>query len=109
MSIFLFGAFSSKFAQMLKYDYSKLFNNYKRLANGPMSYANKILLAHKYNGYRPDRVALQDASAQTAMLALLTTTSGVNVPASIHCDHLIQADPLKSIQNTLKFSWSQHQ
>ena len=93
---------------MLKYDYAKLYGNYKRLANGPLPYAKKILLAHKYTGYRPDRVALQDASAQTAMLALLTTKSGVNVPASIHCDHLIQADSNLSIENTLKFSYSQH-
>ena len=74
-----------------------------------MPYAHKILLAHKYDGYKPDRVAMQDASAQTAMLQLLTTNSDIKVPASIHCDHLIQADSSLSIEGTLKSSYKQHQ
>ena len=45
-----------------------------------------------YGDYRPDRVALQDALAQVVllqfMLAGLTATA---VPATVHCDHLIQA------------------
>lgn len=48
------------------------------------------LRGQAYLKLRPDRVAMQDASAQTALLQFMTT--GMNetaVPASIHCDHLI--------------------
>ena len=71
----------------------------------PMTFGEKVLFAHAddvdsvgvargidYGDYRPDRVALQDALAQVVllqfMLAGLTTTA---VPATVHCDHLIQA------------------
>ena len=94
---------------MLRYDYAKLFNNYKKAKTSPLTYAQKILLAHKYTGYKPDRVAMQDASAQTAMLQLLTTNADLKLPASIHCDHLIQADSQLSIGNTLNQSYKQHQ
>jgi homoaconitase len=40
----------------------------------------------------PDRVAMQDASAQMALLQFMTCgMAKTAVPASIHCDHLIQA------------------
>lgn len=48
------------------------------------------LRGNAYLKLSPDRVAMQDASAQTALLQFMTT--GMNqtaVPASIHCDHLI--------------------
>ncbi|KAI1004932.1 putative aconitate hydratase [Podosphaera aphanis] len=42
---------------------------------------------------KPDRVAMQDASAQMALLQFMTCNlSSTAVPASIHCDHLIVAD-----------------
>ncbi len=82
----------------------------KRLGR-PMSYAEKILFAHlapagaadpeggaaperkkSYVGLYPDRVAMQDATAQMALLQFMhagrTTTA---VPSTVHCDHLIQA------------------
>ncbi|WWC92543.1 aconitate hydratase, mitochondrial [Kwoniella dendrophila CBS 6074] len=46
----------------------------------------------KYLKLRPDRVAMQDASAQMALLQFMTCKlPSCAVPASIHCDHLIQA------------------
>ena len=71
----------------------------------PLSYAEKVLLGHlanpstqelnagtSYLELRPDRVAMQDATAQMAMLQFITSgRSQAAVPSTIHCDHLIMA------------------
>ena len=70
----------------------------------PLTLAEKILIAHlddpnadfdrgvTYNDLRPDRVAMQDATAQMALLQFMTADlDSVAVPATVHCDHLIQA------------------
>src|ERR1700687_539431 len=71
----------------------------------PMAFAEKILAAHAddpstvgltrgvdYADYRPDRVAMQDATAQMALLQfMLAKMPSVAVPTTVHCDHLIQA------------------
>jgi aconitate hydratase len=71
----------------------------------PLTYAEKVLLAHAddpaaigleravdYGDYRPDRVAMQDATAQMALLQFtLARLPKVAVPTTVHCDHLIQA------------------
>ena len=45
-----------------------------------------------YADYRPDRVAMQDATAQMALLQfMLAGLPTVAVPSTVHCDHLIQA------------------
>jgi aconitate hydratase len=45
-----------------------------------------------YNDLRPDRVAMQDATAQMALLQFMTAgLDRVAVPSTVHCDHLIQA------------------
>jgi len=76
----------------------------KRLGR-PLTLAEKILFAHlddpenqetergaSYALFRPDRVAMQDATAQMAMLQfMLTGLDKVAVPSTIHCDHLIRA------------------
>jgi aconitate hydratase len=76
----------------------------KRLGR-PLTYAEKTLLGHlddpsgqeleageSYLLLRPDRVAMQDATAQMAMLQFMQSgKSEAAVPSSIHCDHLIQA------------------
>lgn len=76
----------------------------KRL-NRPLSLSEKILYAHldkpdkqeikrgsSYLRLRPDRVAMQDATAQMAMLQFISSgLPHVAVPSTIHCDHLIQA------------------
>ncbi|MFN6121663.1 MAG: aconitate hydratase [Actinomycetes bacterium] len=70
----------------------------------PLTLTEKILLNHlydpdeaierggTYNDFHPDRVAMQDATAQMALLQFMTaglpTTA---VPSTVHCDHLIQA------------------
>ena len=76
----------------------------KRLGR-PMTYAEKIFLGHldapdraelepgkSYMDTRPDRVAMQDATAQMAMLQfMLGGRNETAVPTTVHCDHLIQA------------------
>ena len=69
----------------------------------PLTLAEKILFAHLYEPadnlvrgdyafFRPDRVAMQDATAQMAVLQFMNAgRDKVAVPASIHCDHLICA------------------
>ncbi|MBP6728808.1 MAG: aconitate hydratase, partial [Microthrixaceae bacterium] len=71
----------------------------------PLTLAEKILLGHRdaddaslpdrgvsYNDLRPDRVAMQDATAQMALLQFMTAgLDQAAVPSTVHCDHLIQA------------------
>jgi aconitate hydratase len=71
----------------------------------PLTFAEKVLFAHAddpftiglgrgvdYGDYRPDRVAMQDATAQMALLQfMLARLPSVAVPSTVHCDHLIQA------------------
>ena len=74
--------------------------------NRPLTLAEKILYAHlhadsplknygrgkDYVFYAPDRVAMQDATAQMALLQfMMAGKSKVAVPSTVHCDHLIQA------------------
>ncbi|MCU1484164.1 MAG: acnA, partial [Actinomycetia bacterium] len=48
--------------------------------------------ARSYTDFRPDRVAMQDATAQMALLQFMTAgLPQVAVPSTVHCDHLIQA------------------
>ena len=78
----------------------------KKLLDRHMTLAEKILYAHldedvakqtytrgeSYVDFRPDRVAMQDATAQMALLQFMQTgKSKTAVPSSVHCDHLIQA------------------
>jgi aconitate hydratase len=72
----------------------------------PLTLAEKILVAHADNfdtqvwergkamlALRPDRVAMQDATAQMAMLQFMQAgKKQVAVPSTIHCDHLIRAE-----------------
>jgi aconitate hydratase len=76
----------------------------KRL-NRPLTYAEKIFYGHlaepntaeleagaSYVGLHPDRVAMQDATAQMALLQfMLAGKNETSVPTTVHCDHLIQA------------------
>ncbi|MCK3685210.1 aconitate hydratase [Maribellus sp. YY47] len=78
----------------------------KELLNRPMTYAEKILYAHlfetqelaafgrgtDYVDFAPDRVAMQDATAQMALLQFINSgKKRTAVPSTVHCDHLIQA------------------
>ena len=74
--------------------------------NRPLTLAEKILYAHlhedsplknysrgnDYVFFAPDRVAMQDATAQMALLQfMMAGREKVAVPSTVHCDHLIQA------------------
>ncbi len=72
----------------------------------PLTLTEKILYSHlnaeepldnykrgdDYVNFSPDRVAMQDATAQMALLQLMNSgRKTVAVPSTVHCDHLIQA------------------
>ncbi len=71
----------------------------------PLTFAEKVLVNHlrnpatasmkrgrSYEDLDPDRVAMQDATAQMALLQFMTAgLARVAVPSTVHCDHLIQA------------------
>lgn len=80
-------------------------NEAKKILNRPMTYAEKVLYAHlnqpvssnyergkDYVDFSPDRVAMQDATAQMALLQFMQAgRDKVAVPSTVHCDHLIIA------------------
>jgi aconitate hydratase len=78
----------------------------KRTFEKPLTLTEKILYAHldgelpthpyergrDYVFFNPDRVAMQDATAQMALLQFMQAgRSKVAVPSTVHCDHLILA------------------
>ncbi len=78
----------------------------RQLLGRPLTLSEKILYAHlsgplpatphvrgkDYVDFAPDRVAMQDATAQMALLQFMTCgREKVAVPSTVHCDHLIQA------------------
>jgi len=77
----------------------------RKLVGKPLTLAEKILYSHlfetpkrayergrDYVDFAPDRVAMQDATAQMALLQFMTCgRDKVAVPSTVHCDHLIQA------------------
>ena len=78
----------------------------KKILKRPLTLSEKILYAHlstdeplknyvratDYVNFSPDRVAMQDATAQMALLQLMNSgRTKVAVPSTVHCDHLIQA------------------
>jgi aconitate hydratase len=78
----------------------------RKLLNRPLTLTEKILYAHlsgqlpnqpfgrgkSYVDFAPDRVAMQDATAQMALLQFMQAgRDRVAVPSTVHCDHLIQA------------------
>lgn len=88
--------------------YEKLVSNVqivKKRLNRPLTMCEKVLYGHlddpqnqdiergvSYLRLRPDRVAMQDATAQMAMLQFISSgLPKVAVPSTIHCDHLIEA------------------
>ncbi len=77
----------------------------RRRLGKPLTLADKVLLGHlddpehqdlepgkSYLSLRPDRVVFQDVLGQSGFLQFMQTKRDkVAVPATIHCDHLIQA------------------
>ncbi len=78
----------------------------RKAVGRPLTLTEKILYAHLWQGdattafdrgksyvdFAPDRVAMQDATAQMALLQFMQSgRSKVAVPSTVHCDHLIEA------------------
>ena len=78
----------------------------RKVLNRPLTLTEKILYAHlsgelpqqafergkSYVDFAPDRVAMQDATAQMALLQFMQAgRDKAAVPSTVHCDHLIQA------------------
>ena len=78
----------------------------REITGKPLTLAEKILYSHLWDGnpnkafargkdyvdFAPDRIALQDATAQMALLQFMQAgKTKVAVPTTTHCDHLIQA------------------
>jgi aconitate hydratase len=78
----------------------------RAIVGRPLTLAEKILYAHMvelpgaaytrggaYVDFNPDRVAMQDATAQMALLQFMSAgIPKVAVPSTVHCDHLIRAE-----------------
>ena len=94
---------------MIKKVYSEMGNNIseaRKVVGRPLALTEKILYSHLTSGkpteeykrggsyveFNPDRVAMQDATAQMALLQFMQAgRAKVAVPSTVHCDHLIQA------------------
>jgi len=78
----------------------------RKVVGRPLTLTEKILYAHLWDGnptivhergksyvdFAPDRVTMQDATAQMALLQFMQAGKPkVAVPSTVHCDHLIQA------------------
>lgn len=87
--------------------YSDKINLVRSIVAKPLTYSEKILFAHlslenavkayargnDYVLFNPDRVAMQDATAQMALLQFMNAgKSKTAVPSTVHCDHLIEAN-----------------
>ena len=93
----------------------------KSILQRPLTYTEKILYSHlfetkfsteflrskSYVEFSPDRVAMQDATAQMAILQFISAKMPkVAVPTTVHCDHLIlaQSGAQKDLKNANKVS-----
>lgn len=95
--------------EMIKQVYQKLpvkIASLRKIFQRPLTLTEKILFSHlagdnyekinlekhNYAEFNPDRVAMQDATAQMALLQLMNSgRERVAVPSTVHCDHLILA------------------
>jgi len=95
---------------MIKAVYNKLparIATARKLLGRPLTLSEKILYGHLSDGipeqtfkrggdyvnFAPDRVAMQDATAQMALLQFMNAGKAkAAVPSTVHCDHLVQAD-----------------
>ena len=94
--------------EMIKSFYSLMntkIHHVRSIVNRPLTLTEKILYSHldvmpnkefnrgeAYADFLPDRIAMQDATAQMALLQFMQAGKDkVAVPTTVHCDHLIQA------------------
>ena len=86
--------------------FEKKVNRTREILGRYLTFAEKVLYSHLFHGdpsrefnrgesyveLSPDRVAMQDATAQMALLQfMMSGKNKVAVPSTVHCDHLIQA------------------
>jgi aconitate hydratase len=97
--------FDEKMTQNIYSGLPEKINQVRKTLKHPLTLTEKILYAHlherqvsdyargiDYVNFTPDRVAMQDATAQMALLQLMNSgRKYVAVPSTVHCDHLIQA------------------
>ena len=98
--------FDLKIIERFYSSFPKKVDNARDILGRPLTYTEKILFGHldsessistakrgsSYNDFNPDRVAMQDATAQMALLQfMMAGKDKVSVPSTVHCDHLIQA------------------
>jgi len=94
---------------MIRSVYNKLpgrLESYRKIADRPLTLTEKILFSHldrdqeradfnrgeDYVYFNPDRIAMQDATAQMALLQFMQAGKPrAAVPSTVHCDHLILA------------------
>ncbi|HEX2395401.1 MAG TPA: aconitase family protein, partial [Bacteroidales bacterium] len=99
-------AFDIELIRRVYENYVKHVEDARKLLNRPLTLTEKILYAHleeglagkiyvrgeDYVNFLPDRVAMQDATAQMALLQFMQAgRKKVAVPSTVHCDHLILA------------------
>lgn len=83
-----------------------LIESIRKTLKRPLTFSEKVLYAHvwdkkeirsyirgmDYSYFAPDRIAMQDATAQMALLQFMMAGKDTSaIPASVHCDHLIMA------------------
>jgi len=99
-------AFDEEMIQRIYASLPEKISQIKKKLQRPLTLTEKILYTHlhadeplenysrgiDYVNFTPDRVAMQDATAQMALLQLMNSgRKTVAVPTTVHCDHLIQA------------------
>lgn len=99
-------AFNIEMIRKVYADYKNNIESVRKVLNKPITLTEKILYSHTdknfknkvfkrgndYVDFKPDRVAMQDATAQMALLQFMQAgKEKTAVPATVHCDHLIQA------------------
>jgi aconitate hydratase len=95
--------------ELIKYFYERLprlIGELRKNLGKPLTFSEKVLYSHLFNKkslisfkrgvdyveFAPDRVAMQDATAQMALLQFLMAGKDTSaVPVTVHCDHLIMA------------------
>lgn len=100
-------AFDIEMIKKLYTNFSSRVDAARKVTGKPLTLTEKILYAHLWAGdasgkalergkdyvdFAPDRVAMQDATAQMALLQFMQSgRDKVAVPSTVHCDHLIEA------------------
>ena len=96
--------FDLEYIKKVYKEYQENLGAIREKVDRPLTLTEKLLFAHlsskehipergkDYARFHPDRVAMQDATAQMALLQFINAgRSQTAVPATVHCDHLIQA------------------